>query len=221
MYYIFGNPKSINDLHGHFNFNVGKLRTETKICIIDDEVFKKKNMLEQHSYTVKEIGDPTDINAVAAYHIILCDIKGVGKAFESEFEGGHLIEEIHNFYPNKVIVAYSGEGLDTRFNKYFQIADQALQKDATDELWRTTLDNMIELVHSPIEQWKKTRKRLLELDISSKDLIAVEDLFVKSYLEKRNLFINNKIINILHPDVKSILLNIASSIIYSKVLGGV
>jgi len=221
MYCIIGNPKTINDLNGHYDFNVGKLRAETKICIIDDEIFKKKNMLDQHDYKVKEIGDPSDINAVAVYQIILCDIKGVGKAFQSEFEGGHLIEEIHNFYPNKVIIAYTGEGLDPRFNKYFQIADQALQKDATDDLWRSTLDNMIKLVHSPIEQWKKTRKRLLELDISSKDLIFVEDLFVKSHLEKSNLFNNNKKVNSLNPDVKTILLNIASSIIYSKLLTGI
>ena len=50
MYFIIGTPKTIGALNGHFDINVGKLRSQTKICIIDDEAFPKKNTLVQHEY---------------------------------------------------------------------------------------------------------------------------------------------------------------------------
>jgi hypothetical protein len=219
MYFIIGNPKTINALNGHFDINIGKLRSQTKICVIDDEIFPKKNMLMQHEFQIKEIGDIRDINAVQAYQIILCDIKGVGKAFGSDFEGGHIIEEINLYFPNKVIIAYTGERLDPTYNRFFQIADQSIKKDASDDQWRNVIDGTIKLVYSPIEQWKKTRRRLLELDISSKDLVKVEDLYVQSYLTRSDLISHNKTILGLKDDIKNILLHVAASFIYSAITG--
>jgi hypothetical protein len=217
MYFIIGSLRTIRDLNGHFDINVGKLRSQTRICVIDDEAFVPKNMLVQHDYQIKELGDINDINAVHTYQIILCDIKGVGRSFGSAFEGGHIIEEIHLYFPNKVIIAYTGERLDPTYNRFFQMADQSVKKDASADDWRNIIDGTIELVHSPIEQWKKTRRRLIDLDISSKDLIKVEDLYVSSHLNKSDLISDSKTIRVLQDDVKNVVLNVASSFIFSAI----
>ncbi len=219
MYIIIGKPKNIYQLNSHVDLNIGKLRKQTDICIIDDEVFPKRNMLLSHDYKIKELGDIKDINSVHIYQIVLCDIKGVGKHFCSKYEGGHIIEEINKYYPNKVIIAYTGERFDPTYNRFFSIADQSIKKDAEEQSWVEVLDNSLKIVHSPIEQWKKTRKRLLDLYISSKDLIRLEDLFVSSYLENHDLITNNKIINSLSQDIKAIILNVAASFIYSGITG--
>lgn len=219
MFIVVGRPHSIADLNGHFDLNIGKMRTNTEICIIDDEVFPKSNTLTQHGYRIKELGDISDINATAAYPVVLCDIRGVGKRFGSEFEGGHIIEEINKYFPAKVIIAYTGERLDPRFNRFFSIADDTVKKDATDDQWVERLDEAIRIVHSPIAQWSKIRRRLLDLSISSIDLVRIEDIYVQSYLSKSNQFVNNKLVERMNPEVKAVLLNLVSSFIFLAVVG--
>ncbi len=219
MYFIIGKPHSIFDLNGHFETDVNKNRKETSIGIIDDEIFPKTNTLRNHDFNIRELGDINDIKATLAYQIVLCDIKGVGKSFGSVFEGGHIIEEIHKYYPNKVIIAYTGERLDPTYNKYLSIADQILSKDTKDDEWINILDDALEIVHNPIEQWRKARKRLLELSISSNDLMRVEDIFVESHLKKSNLFEKNKYVNIMKSDIKAVILNIAASFIFKAMVG--
>ena len=157
MYIIIGSPKTIRDLNGLTNLNIGEMRKKTRIAVIDDEPFAKRNILASHDYQIKEIGDLKDINAVSDYPIILCDIKGVGLHFASKYEGGHLIEEINKFYPNKVIIAYTGERFDPTFNRFFQIADRSIKKDADNDDWENVLDDSLRIANDPIEQWKKIR----------------------------------------------------------------
>lgn len=155
MYFILGNPKTLQDLNGFNNISVGEMRKKTQIAVIDDEIFPKRNALIQHDYRIKEVGDLKDINAIEAYPIVLCDIKGVGGHFNSPFEGGHLIEEINKFYPNKVIIAYTGERFDPTYNRFFQIADRSIRKDAEVDEWIHILDDSLRIVNDPCEQWKK------------------------------------------------------------------
>jgi hypothetical protein len=216
MYLIIGRPKTFTDLNGHFDLSLKTLRGRTQICIIDDEIFPKKNALSKHDYQIKELGDITDINAIEAYQIILCDIKGVGKHFESEYEGGHIIEEINKYYPHKVIIAYTGEKLEPTYNRFLNLADMSIKKDASNDEWIGCLDHALNIVHNPIEQWKKSRKRLLQLSINSIDLIRAEDLFVKSYLAKDNLFKNDKYFMKMPEEIKQIILLLIESILLKK-----
>jgi hypothetical protein len=219
MYIILGSPKTLQDLNGLSHLSVGEMRKKTRIAVIDDEVFPKRNALLQHDYQIKEVGDLKDISAIENYPIILCDIKGVGTHFNSPYEGGHLIEEINKFYPNKVIIAYTGERFDPTYNRFFQIADRSIRKDAEDDEWINVLDDSLKIVNDPCEQWKKTRKSLLELNISTLNLVKIEDLYVRSILEEQDLISQNKLINTLAGDAKNIVLNLASSFIFSFITG--
>lgn len=219
MYIILGNPKTLQDLNGLSTLSAGEMRKKTRIAVIDDEVFLKRNTLIQHDFQIKEVGDLKDIGAIETYPIILCDIKGVGTYFKSQYEGGHLIEEINKFYPNKVIIAYTGERFDPTYNRFFQIADRSIRKDADDDEWIHVLDDSLKIVNDPCEQWKKTRKSLLNLNIGAVNLVKIEDLFVRSILEKQDLMSNSKTINTLVGDTKNIVLNLAASFLFSFITG--
>lgn len=67
---------------------------------------------------------------------------------------------------------------------------------------------------------KKTRKSLLELNISTVNLIKIEDLYVRSVLTQKDLLTNDRTINTLAIDAKNIVLNLASSFLYSFIFGG-
>jgi hypothetical protein len=219
MYFIFGSPKTLQDLNGINNVSIGQMRKNTSIAVIDDEIFPKRNALIQHDYQIKEVGDLKDISAIATYPIILCDIKGVGTHFNSPYEGGHLIEEINKFYPNKVIIAYTGERFDPTYNRFFQIADRSIRKDAEDDEWIHVLDDSLKIVNDPSEQWKKTRKSLIELNTSARNLVKIEDLYVQSVLKQQDLISKNSTVNSLVADARSIVLNLASSFLYTYITG--
>ena len=55
--------------------------------------------------------------------------------------------------------------------------------------------------------------------MSMRNLIKLEDLFVRSILEKEDLISNNKMVKSLAEDARSILLNLAASFIYSFIAG--
>jgi hypothetical protein len=192
MYVLLGKPQSILQARiGAVPFDA-RIRNKIPIAIIDDETFAYEKLLRDHSYNIKHFGDIQDIRSLEVYPVILCDIKGVGKAFASKFEGGHLIKEIRSFYPYKVIYAYSGHQVDPSFNKYFQMADKTLKKDISLEDWVSNLDEALRMITDPCFLWKRMRKRLLQEDIPICDIMKLEDQFVSFIKEKKNEFPDKK-----------------------------
>lgn len=163
---------------------VVKLRQITSIAIIDDKPFAYINALTTLEYNVNELGDISDINAVASYDIIVCDIRGVGSTFGSTFGGAYLIGEIRNRFPDKYIIAFSGGQFDPTFKKFFDKCDASLKKDADIEEWTGVLDQAVSLLGSPIKRWLRARSVLIESGIDLFDVACLEIEFVKAISEK-------------------------------------
>ncbi|TGK87929.1 hypothetical protein EHQ24_01595 [Leptospira noumeaensis] len=213
MFFVIGRPKSLEDLKGIIEQNVGELRKNTSIAVIDDEPFISGNNLRDRDFNIKEIGDIKAIQSIASYPVVLCDIKGVGAAFKSEYEGGYIISEIVKYFPHKVVIAYTGERFDPTYNKFFQLCDFTMKKDSTLDEWADALDQAIKIAVNPINQWIKTRNRLLSMGISSINLIKIENAFVNSVITNENKFHNQKVLNILQADMKQIMLNLIANVI--------
>lgn len=182
-----------------------EVRDKVPIAIIDDEVFAYETLLRDHSYNIKLFNDIDDVRNLEAFPIILCDIKGVGKRFQSKYEGAHLIKEIKSYYPYKIIYAYTAHQLDASFNKYFQIADQTLKKDIDLEEWIKYLDEALKMVIDPSFLWSRLRKRLLKEDISICDVMKLEDQFV-SFIKQKKPEFPDKTYSTNLPDKAKILL---------------
>ena len=65
-----------------------------------------------------EYDDIQDLNMLASYDLIISDIKGVGKYFDSEFEGAFLLSELKKMYPYKSFAAYTGSAYDPRITEF-------------------------------------------------------------------------------------------------------
>jgi hypothetical protein len=205
MFFIIGKPKALSNIKASYVPPIKSDRSNSKIVIIDDEDFKYLDTLRSHDFNVTHLRDIEDFKAVAEYHIVLCDIKGVGKTFKSKFEGAHVIGEIRKLYPFKVIIAYTGHLFDPTFNKYFQVSDYVLKKDIDSEEWVEYLDRAINKAIDPIEQWGRIRKYLLEKDVSIINILLLEDSYVRSILQRTNLFPDDKVMKTLSSDVKDVL----------------
>lgn len=85
------------------NLNSARLnnreRCNFKIAIIDDEDFYYKEQLSRLGFNITKYDDIQDLNMLASYDLIISDIKGVGKYFDSEFEGAFLLSELKKMYP--------------------------------------------------------------------------------------------------------------------------
>lgn len=173
--------RSTNLLHED---NTRNLRRRFEILVIDDEEFVQKDNLSSHQFNITLKKDIDTINDVMAYDIILCDIRGVGNVYNSEYEGAYLIKEIKKTFPSKIVIAYTASNYDPSYNTYLELADDVRKKGTLSEDWVEALDNAIKVGLDPIEQWKRVRKELLDNNVSIGKVKKLEDRYVRSVQKK-------------------------------------
>lgn len=220
MFLHIGQPHQISELLLHqLNYDATK-RNTIPIAVIDDEEFRYEESLRNHDFNLRVFKDIEDIKAVQPYAVILCDIKGVGKSFHSKFEGAHIISEIKKYYPAKIVIAYSAHQFDPSYNKYFEMSDYLFKKDIDSDDWVEKLDEALKGAINPIYQWKKIRNYLLENEISLFQILKLEDEYVKTVLSKgRHQFPSQKLTGTLPKDIKTVVLNFTSSLIFKVIIG--
>ena len=70
-------------------------RKDVKIAIIDDDAFPYLSILTKHKFNIDTFKDVTNIESMSTYDIILCDIQGVGKELNINYQGAYLLKEIY------------------------------------------------------------------------------------------------------------------------------
>jgi len=160
------------------------LRRKFEILVIDDEGFEPKEILSTHMFNITHKKDIDTINDLLAYAVILCDIRGIGKAYNSEFEGAYLIKEIKTNFPSKIVIAYTASNYDPSYNSYLELADDVRKKGTLSEEWVEVLDQAIKTGLDPIEQWKRVRKELLDNNVSIAEVRRLEDKYVRAVMKK-------------------------------------
>lgn len=164
-------------------------RGEFKIAIVDDEVFLYLDQLRRLGFNITTYKDVTDLNMLYSYDVIISDIKGVGKDFNSEFEGAFLLRELKKKYPYKGFAAYTGSAFDIRINT-FLVDIQIIKKDITIDEWCNAIDSLIRNISDPKTVWNRIRKDLLDKEVSLLDLERLEDEFVDRVLNRNCDFSN-------------------------------
>jgi DNA-binding NtrC family response regulator len=211
MIFKFKDYATIKDINEK-DVNISELRREFRICVIDDEEFAPMKKLTNSRFDIMECPDPTDILQLNDYSIVLCDIKGVGMHFGSEFQGAFLIKEIRQRFPYKTIISYTGETWDQTYNEYLSQADDWIQKDAKIEEWILKLDNAIRKASKPTEIWKKVRRHLVSQDIDTYEILKLEDAFTRAITQKKaSIFEKSVNASSLPTDLKSIAIGLVSN----------
>ena len=214
MFLILGNPKNISDLKGENPKDIKKLRKNIPILVIDDEGFLYADILKTHGFDIHVVADIDSINLVDPYPIIICDITGVGKRFESRYEGAHVIQEIKKLYPFKIVIAFTGKTFDASYNKYFAMSDRVVRKDSDLDFWVEALDKAINEFVDPIKLWEKIRGILLDHEISLKRLLQLEDHFVTRCLDQREPFVDDpRMVKKLPAEVRGAIIGVATKLI--------
>ncbi|MCP4384888.1 MAG: hypothetical protein GY798_26320 [Hyphomicrobiales bacterium] len=197
------------------------IRGTVNIAVIDDEKFQAYNNLKSYGYKITELQDISTISEVKDYDIVLCDLMGVGRNFDNSVGGASLIREIKANYPTKIVVAYTG----ARANSTEAIAakeycDEFLKKDADMTEWTETLDRFVSHVTDPYEMWRTARQGLLDHEVDIRDIVRLENAYVKAVLAKDPEF-HELILQISKIDLsghaKGIVQSLIASAIYALV----
>ena len=217
---FFRKKYELSDLNGIEDLG-SRERGKVPILCIDDEGLEYEGIIRHHGFNIRVVSDVDDIKAVSEYPIVICDIQGVGKAFKSQFQGAHIIEEIKKQYPNKVVIAYTGQKHDARYNKFFLMADAMYSKDIDSDQWVENLDQAVKKVVDPVAQWKRMREYLFRKDVSTRNVYLLELDYIESMLKKnKNILANSKALKGVNPDVRGVMQGFVASLLFSMVAGG-
>lgn len=198
-------------------------RSAVPIAVIDDQPFVPQTNLQSYGYNISQIGDIKSLNEVAKYPLILCDIMGVGRHFDSKLQGASLISEIKKGFPEKIVIAYTGAGLNERAVKVAgERSDRIIKKDIDMDEWVDVLDSATREAVDPYIVWNKVRARFIEMDVDTKDMILLEDGYVRSILSKDLSFAETKAVSTggeIRQDARAIVNGLISSVVFKAMFG--
>jgi len=198
-------------------------RRNITIAVIDDQAFTPQVTLQNFGYKFEPLGDIKSIDDAAKYQLILCDIKGVGRHFGASQEGSTLIQEIKRRFPDKVVIAYSASSQADKSVKLAKnLADDFISKDIDNEEWIRLLDKWSTIAVDPYEIWIRIRSRLAESRIDTKQIIYLEDRYVRSVLDRDpSMSKLEKAVagSNLPADARAIIQGLISSLIFRVLIG--
>lgn len=178
IYYVNKTIENLKENSAMKQENSLEKRKRIDILIIDDEDLTIESSLIKNNFSLFHRTDIDNIRDIAPYSIVLCDIRGVGKALGSEYEGAFIIKEAKLAYPNKQVIAYTASQYDPTFNSFLSYADDIVVKGTGIDEWIAILDKHIEIVTDPYLQWSQLRKALLDQGVSTIQVADLEQKYV-------------------------------------------
>ncbi len=201
--YIDNKYKTIDDLPANIVTNISEKKKieETKVLIIDDDELELEKTLRRIGYSVTWKKDVDVLDDVENYSIIICDYKGVGLKFNSEFEGLNLSMLIKEKYPDKIIYLLSAADFNPRANKYIKFIDELVYKGEEEKIIEYLRDDCSKLF-DPKERWIHYKELLKTKGIKEKEIFRLEDLYVRSFLEKKDILSSDSLFKKVNLNMK-------------------
>lgn len=180
----FGTVYKIQDLNVFHKKKLSYSRDKTKVVIIDDEDFVFFEELRRSGFNITQYHDVEDLQTLGEFDVIICDIKGVGKKFNTKSEGAYLLRELKKKYPYKVFAAYTGSSHKLHINEYLD-GISIIKKDIEVEDWCSEIENLIKKSKDPIYLWGLMREQLFKHGISTLDIARIEHEYTNTILNKK------------------------------------
>jgi hypothetical protein len=192
MFKQFGTPERLSSI-GQETIDIKEAKSKIEIAVLDDKPFAPKESLVTHNFRIKELGpDIRSTDMIAPYPIIICDVRGVGRAFGSPLEGAHLVSEIRKDYPDKYIVSYTGETYSLPITNALAAADKRLAKDDSIDVWIKTLETGLNEVSNPRNRWIRLRTALLSRGVELYEVFNLEQALIKAVLKRQPDILKSK-----------------------------
>lgn len=172
------NKSSFADIYIKYSFD--ELKNIIRIILIDDEDIFPVTGFRQFGYNI-EHWIKLDTNKLKLLHdgmfdIIILDIMGVAKDIASN-DGLDVLQDLKNYNPSQVVVAYSGQSFNFSMNKFWELADEKLSKPTPFIGTQAIIDNLIERTFT-VEYFKDKLVAILRENNISSELLNIENLFV-------------------------------------------
>ena len=169
-------------------------RGNYSIAIIDDEQeLAITKILRTQGFVISHFHDINSINEIQGFDIVICDIRKVGKVFDSKYGGAFVVKEIVNKYPQKYVIISSGSLFQVDYNEYFKMADSYIKKDADSSEWTDVLDKAISALNDPYFFWERTKKFLISKKIELSIVNKIEQNYIKSFAKKDGKYLSSSI----------------------------
>jgi hypothetical protein len=148
---------------------VSSRRGNFRAAVVDDDVASRfdpvaREALRGRGFNVDYFADISNVRELDRYSIVLCDIKGVGRhmGLDGNGHGGIIVSELRKSHPLIYIVMYSAENYNPRFNRFFALADEVMDKGSVSgEAVVELLDRAIAALGSASDLWKRFKKHVL------------------------------------------------------------
>ena len=194
LYYLDKNLADLNSKSFLKASSLKKMKENIKILVIDDEEFPLLENLKRHEFNITHKSDIDCFTDVEPYHIILCDINGVGKFLGSTHGGAYLGTQIKSQYPNKIVISYSANPASLQENQNYTIhVDRSLGKGTSIEDWASTLTEYVKQLCDPVNVWKHTVITMINAGISTARIAEYESQYVKVILSGKEANLNQLI----------------------------
>lgn len=184
------------------NVDIEKARKRTKIVVVDDDVnaFPFEG-LKVNGYTVEHIskvgGNELQRLSKGEYDIIILDICGIADKDVSVSDGIGILERIKNNNPSQIVIAFSGQKHDINVHKFFEMADDYIQKPIPLVTAMEILDTLIKKV-TPKYHYEALVNSLKEMGINDKQIKMIGKMIIKNQID------NTKITQIIHSADKAL-----------------
>ena len=214
--FTFGQVYTIRDLNLPSRKLNQDFRDKVKIVFIDDEKFVYYDELIRSGFHITHYEDVPDLQTLGEFGVIICDIKGVGKAFNSPSEGAYLIRELKKRYPYKIFAAYTGSTYDISLNSYLESV-HIIKKDIEIDDWCTEIDLLIKKSVDPRIIWETIRNTLIKEEVPTLMIAKLENDYVDILINKGGNFRefpSEKTLKV-SSDVRSIIQSLVANVIFS------
>ena len=174
--------KSISDLKSVYakkKHDLGKNRELIKICVLDNDGFdvQQLNKVGYKNIDVRESFD--NIADFSKYHLILCDVDGIGAKINIKKQGLYVADELYkSYYPLTQVAIYTGQELSNY--EYSEVAGiQVIDKNIPWSNLIEKIDQICAVFWNPEKTWELLEGYFKKNGLSNKEIAVLENIFVQ------------------------------------------
>lgn len=165
--------------------DLNEIRKRARILFIDDEDVPQIKVLKKEGFAIDQWKDIKNLKNIedGNYDIIFLDIGGVGEGYSREGAIG-VLKDIKKSNPSVVLIAFSGQKFAIEQTKFFQLADDVLNKDARAVEIKNRIEDFLKEKFSVTFYWTRIKELLSHYGVESPKISKVEHELYKSMIGK-------------------------------------
>ncbi|REL37684.1 response regulator [Rhodohalobacter sp. SW132] len=154
---------------------LSNLKNRIRILLIDDEESLNIDQFNREGYSLEHWEQVKSMKPLhqGEFDILILDIRDIATDI-SEEDGFGVLKSIKENNPLQIVIAFSAYSYDLSKKKFWDLADDAVDKPVGFIEMKKVLDNIIFNRFNPENEINIIHDKLYELNISTNDIISLE-----------------------------------------------